>query len=73
MASLNNEYISKKNSIPIIGNKNEIKNRFTEISEYDIVNFYKHRVMRDMADQYEYVCYLDFDVVPNTTDCIFVI
>jgi GTPase SAR1 family protein len=50
---------------------NDIKNRFTEISEYDIVNFYKHRVMRDLADQYEYVCYLDFDVVPNTTDCIF--
>lgn len=50
---------------------NDIKNRFTEISEYDIVNFYKHRVMRDLADSYEYVCYLDFDVVPNTTDCIF--
>jgi len=49
----------------------DIKNRFTEISEYDIVNFYKHRVMRDLADEYNYVCYLDFDVVPNTTDCIF--
>ena len=49
----------------------DIKNRFTEISEYDIVNFYKHRVMRDMADEYDYVCYIDFDVVPNTTDCIF--
>jgi hypothetical protein len=28
MASLNKEYISKKNSIPIMGNKNEIKNKF---------------------------------------------
>ena len=50
---------------------NDIKNRFTEISEYDIVNFYKHRVMRNLADEYNYVCYLDFDVVPNTRDCIF--
>jgi hypothetical protein len=49
----------------------DIKNRFTEISEYDIVNFYKHRVMRDLADEYDYVCYLDFDVIPNTTDCVF--
>ena len=44
---------------------------YPEISEYDIVNFYKHRVMRDMAEEYDYVCYLDFDVVPNTTDDIF--
>lgn len=48
-----------------------IKKDYPEISEYDIVNFYKHRVMRDMADQYDQVCYLDFDVVPNTTDDIF--
>ena len=48
-----------------------IKSKFTEISEYDIVNFYKHRIMRDLADEYDYVCYLDFDVIPNTTDCIF--
>ena len=28
MASLNKAYISKKNNIPIMGNKNEIKNKF---------------------------------------------
>ena len=42
-----------------------------EISEYDVVNFYKHRVMRDMAEEYDQICYLDFDVVPNTKEDIF--
>jgi hypothetical protein len=50
---------------------NLVANNFPEISEYDIVNFYKHRVMRDLADNYDLVCYLDFDVVPNTTEDIF--
>ena len=44
---------------------------YPEISEYDIINFFKHRVLRDMADEYKYVCYMDFDVIPNTNDCIF--
>ena len=49
----------------------EIKVDYPEISEYDIINFFKHRVLRDMADEYKYVCYMDFDVIPNTNDCIF--
>ena len=48
-----------------------IKVDYPEISEYDIINFFKHRVLRDMADEYKYVCYMDFDVIPNTNDCIF--
>ena len=44
---------------------------YPEVSHYDIVNFYKHWTMLDMAALYDAVCYLDFDVVPNTTDCIF--
>ncbi len=48
-----------------------IKKHHPEISEYDIINFYKHRVMRNLAEEYKYVCYMDFDVIPNTTDCIF--
>jgi len=49
----------------------DIQKNYPEISEYDVVNFYKHRVMRDLADEYDLVCYLDFDVVPNTTEDIF--
>lgn len=44
---------------------------YPEVSEYDIVNFYKHWIMRKTADEYDAVCYLDFDVIPNTTDDIF--
>ena len=40
MASLNKEYISKKNSIPIMGNKNEIKNKFPfALIKYSNENF----------------------------------
>lgn len=44
---------------------------YPEVSHYDIVNFYKHWIMADMAVIYDAVCYLDFDVIPNTTDDIF--
>jgi hypothetical protein len=44
---------------------------YPEVSHYDIVNFYKHWTMLDMASVHDAVCYLDFDVVPNTSDCIF--
>ena len=47
---------------------NDIKSNYPEISEYDIINFFKHKVMRDMAEQYNYVCYMDFDDIPNTTE-----
>jgi len=50
---------------------NKITVDYPEISEYDIINFFKHKVMRDLADEYKYVCYMDFDVIPNTNDCIF--
>ena len=44
---------------------------FPEVSHYDIVNFYKHWVMKELASEYDAICYLDFDVVPNTNDSIF--
>lgn len=44
---------------------------FPEVSYYDIVNFYKHYIMRELAREYDQICYIDFDVVPNTKDCIF--
>lgn len=44
---------------------------YPEVSHYDIVNFYKHWVMKELADSYDAICYLDFDVIPNTADSIF--
>lgn len=44
---------------------------YPEVSHYDIINFYKHWTMSALAILYDAVCYLDFDVVPNTSDCIF--
>jgi len=47
------------------------KGEFPQISEYDIVNFYKHWLMKVHAENYDQVCYLDFDVIPNTNEDIF--
>lgn len=44
---------------------------YPQISEYDIINFYKHHVMFELSKEYDNICYLDLDVVPNTSDNIF--
>jgi hypothetical protein len=41
------------------------------ISEYDIINFYKHFLMYELSYKCDNICYFDFDVVPNTTESIF--
>lgn len=45
--------------------------QYPEISEYDIVNFYKHYIMYELTKEYDEICYLDFDVIPNTKESIF--
>tara|TARA_Y100000996_G_scaffold325385_1_gene261454 strand:+ start:2533 stop:3387 length:855 start_codon:yes stop_codon:yes gene_type:complete len=47
------------------------KKNYPQISEYDVVNFYKQFLMLKMAEKYDNVCYLDFDVIPNTKEDIF--
>jgi hypothetical protein len=39
---------------------------YPEISEYNVVNFYKIHLMYEMAKQYDQILYLDFDVIPVT-------
>ena len=61
----------------LLGNDDQYKDfckymrKYSMISEYDIINFYKHWAMRKFAQDYDNVCYLDFDVVPNTTENVF--
>ncbi len=44
---------------------------YPQISEYDVINFYKHWKMKDLANEYKNICYIDFDVIPNTKEDIF--
>jgi len=61
----------------LLGNDSQYKDfckymrKYSMISEYDIINFYKHWAMRKFAQDYDNVCYLDFDVVPNTDENVF--
>lgn len=47
------------------------RTKYPQVSEYDIINFYKHWLMKELAKDCDHVCYIDFDVICNTTEDIF--
>ncbi len=51
--------------------KKYFENNYSYISKYNIVNFYKIKLMYDLSKTYDEILYLDFDVVPLTNDNIF--
>lgn len=50
---------------------NVFATHYPQISEYDIVNFYKHHLMVELSKSYNKICYFDLDIIPNTTENIF--
>lgn len=44
---------------------------YPQITHYNIVNFYKIHLLYELSKEYDEVLYLDFDVVPVTTDNFF--
>ena len=46
--------------------ENNFVDNHSEISHYNIVNFYKIHLMYEMAKEYDEILYLDFDVIPIT-------
>ena len=48
-----------------------IESQHPQLSEYDIINFYKHWLMKEYSNKYKEVCYFDLDVVTNTEENIF--
>lgn len=44
---------------------------YPEISTYNIINFWKIKLMYELAEQYDEVLYLDMDVIPVTDDSFF--
>jgi hypothetical protein len=44
---------------------------YPQITEYNIVNFYKLQIMQHLSRTYDEILYLDFDVVPMTTENFF--
>lgn len=47
------------------------RTNYPEINEYSIVNFYKIYLMYELAEKYDEILYLDFDVIPLTNDNFF--
>lgn len=44
---------------------------YPQITHYNIVNFYKIHCMYELAKEYDEILYLDYDVIPNTTENFF--
>ena len=44
---------------------------FPELTEYEVINFYKIYLLTDLAKEYDEILYLDFDVVPLTDEVFF--
>lgn len=44
---------------------------YPEITSYNIVNFYKIKLMHDLAKEYDEILYLDLDVIPVTNENFF--
>ena len=49
----------------------EIKKHYPFITTYNIVNFYKLKLLCELAQTYDEILYLDFDVVCLTKDNFF--
>jgi hypothetical protein len=47
------------------------RKEYPEVSEYNIVNFFKIKLLYDMAETYDEILYLDIDVIPSTNENFF--
>lgn len=51
--------------------KRNFNEKYPFITEYNVVNFYKIHLLYELCEVYDEVLYLDFDVVPTTTESFF--
>jgi hypothetical protein len=49
----------------------EYKQKYSFLTTYNIVNFYKIHLMYELAKEYDEILYVDLDVVPLTTESFF--
>ena len=51
--------------------KDKLQKYYPYLTTYNIVNFYKIHLLYKLAQEYDEVLYLDFDVVPMKSDNFF--
>ena len=69
--SLGIDYVLYENDDNWKEYKKYFEKNYPYISKYNIVNFYKIKLMYDLSKFYDEILYIDFDVVPLTNDNIF--
>ena len=51
--------------------KNELQKKYPFITTYNVINFYKIKLLYKLSQKYEEILYLDFDVVPLINENFF--
>ena len=51
--------------------KNELQKKYPFITTYNVINFYKIKLLYELSQKYEEILYLDFDVVPLINENFF--
>ena len=51
--------------------KNELQKKYPFITTYNVINFYKIKLLYELSQKYEEILYLDFDVVPLINEIFF--
>ena len=60
------EYVLYKRDNYYLDFYTQMKTIRPNISEYNIINFYKHYLLHELSKEYDEILYLDYDVVINT-------
>ena len=70
--SIGADYFTFRDSLDYEAFRNEMRSYIPDMSEYNVVNFYKIHCMYELVkNDYDNALYLDFDVVCNTQDSFF--
>jgi len=51
--------------------KNELQKKYPFITTYNVINFYKIKLLYELSQKYDEILYLDFDVVPLINENFF--
>lgn len=51
--------------------KNELQKKYPFITTYNVINFYKIKLLYELSQKYDEILYLDFDVVPLISENFF--
>jgi hypothetical protein len=69
--SINVKFLMFENDYNFKNFKEDYSSRYSFLTTYNIINFYKLHLLYELSKTYDEILYLDFDVIPLTNDNFF--